>query len=798
MADSAQSEPSAHEPTPLTPSRGRREAGLPTPLTSFVGREREIAAVAATLRREDVRLLTLTGPGGIGKTRFAIRVASEIAADFRDGVWFVPLGPVDDPGLVASTIAQALSLRETGSRTAEEAIREFLQDRQTLLVLDNFEHVLDAGPAVAGLLTACPALTILVTSRAVLGVSGEHDVAVQPLSLPGPTTEEAIGQAHDFGHVASSDAIRLFVERATAADPGFALDATNAADVAALCARLDGLPLAIELAAARVRSLPPSAMLRRLDRRLALLTGGPRDQPARLRSMRDAIAWSYDLLSPAERALFRRLAVFVGGCTLEAAEAIATAPGDLGMGVLEGVMSLVDKSLLRQEPGPDGEPRYLMLETVREFTLECLIACGEAQAVGQRHAEHIATRVEALTWPPLPWQADPASTLARLDADQDNIRAALTWAAEQGAATAFVRLGVALPEYWRMRGQLIEGRRWLERAMAVREEVSVPLRAAAVRAAGWAARYQGDHHRAKALAEEAVAMARELDDPLGLTYALSLLGFVAEDREEFTHALALHEEARATATIVDDPAWLAWTLRNVGWLTYRCGAVSRGERQLEEALALFRRAGHHHGPAVILADLGDIALTRGELARAAGLWQAKLDEEWDAVGIRWAVEALAEVAVAYGENESAARLFGAAETLRERLGLSLVPARAAKYEADVAATRAALGEMAFAAAWEAGRTLPERQLREEAARIARDMAMVDHIGGDEVSLRLELTPRELDVLRQVAAGRSNREIAEVLFISVPTVKRHITNILAKLALPSRSALTAYAHTHGLV
>jgi ATP/maltotriose-dependent transcriptional regulator MalT len=293
-------------------------------------------------------------------------------------------------------------------------------------------------------------------------------------------------------------------------------------------------------------------------------------------------------------------------------------------------------------------------------------------------------------------------------------------------------------------------------------------------------------------------MARELDDPLGLTYALSLLGFVAEDREEFTHALALHEEARATATIVDDPAWLAWTLRNVGWLTYRCGAVSRGERQLEEALALFRRAGHHHGPAVILADLGDIALTRGELARAAGLWQAKLDEEWDAVGIRWAVEALAEVAVAYGENESAARLFGAAETLRERLGLSLVPARAAKYEADVAATRAALGEMAFAAAWEAGRTLPERQLREEAARIARDMAKVDHIGGDEVSLRLELTTRELDVLRQVAAGPSNPESAQGLFIRVPTVKRHITNILAKLALPSRSALTAYAHTHGLV
>ena len=317
------SSPSVHSrPVPLRPldERPVAAAALPRPLTSFIGREREVAAVVARLCDEQVRLLTLTGPGGVGKTRLAIRAASEAPDTYPDGVWFVPLAPVRDPALVPATIAHAFEIRESALRSPEEAVREFLRDRRALLVLDNFEHLLDAAPLVVDLLAACPALTVLVTSRGVLRVSGEHTIAVPPMSLP--------GQGGGDLSLDASDGVRLFVERARAARDDFRLTEENGADIAEVCRRLDGLPLAIELAAARVAHLPPRPMLQRLGQRLPLLTGGPRDQPARLQTMRQAIAWSYDLLAPAERILFRRLAVFVGGCTLEAAEAVGQDAGD--------------------------------------------------------------------------------------------------------------------------------------------------------------------------------------------------------------------------------------------------------------------------------------------------------------------------------------------------------------------------------------------------------------------------------------------------------------------------------------
>src|SRR5215217_6376388 len=345
------------EPVPF-PERDRDPVHLPIPLTSFVGREREVAAVLALLRRPGVRLIALTGPGGVGKTRLAIRVAAEIADAFPDGVWFVALAPVRDPALVVPTIAQTLGLRESGTRTAEERLRDVLGDRRALLVLDNLEHLLDAGPLLPALLSDCPDLAILVTSRTVLRLSGEHAVAVPPLSLsparPGPVGE----------HVIASEAVQLFVARASAARSDFVLTAADAPTIAAICARLDGVPRAIELAAARVRSLPPAALLHGLERRLVLLTGGGRDQPARLRSMRDAIAWSYDLLSAGERALFRRLAVFVGGFTLEGAEAVGRPqasgewPRAPDAAIVDGVAALVDHSLVRQEAGSGGGPDH--------------------------------------------------------------------------------------------------------------------------------------------------------------------------------------------------------------------------------------------------------------------------------------------------------------------------------------------------------------------------------------------------------------------------------------------------------
>jgi predicted ATPase len=423
-------------------------------LTSFVGRERVVAAVVDRLRRADVRLLTLTGPGGVGKTRLAVRAAEVVAADFPDGVWFVPLAPVRDPDLIAPTIARTLGVKETGERPIAEDIAAFFGVRRGLLVLDNFEHVLDAGPLVTVLLAACPTLKALVTSRTVLRLSGEHDVTVPPLSLPSQGVEESRGRAANDTLLDSStsqlfdssEAVRLFVERAAAADAAFAFTGATANDVAMLCTRLDGLPLAIELAAARVRALPPQVMLRRLDQRFRLLTGGARDQPPRLRSLRDAIAWSHDLLTPEEQALFRRLAAFVGGCTLEAAEAVGAAEGDSVLGVLEGIASLTDKSLLRQMGESDGEPRFVMLETIRDFALERLEASGEEAKVRDRHASwclQLAERTEASAF------GDPEqrAQFDRLQADYDNVRAALAWSLDQGDA-AGLRLAAAMGGFW--------------------------------------------------------------------------------------------------------------------------------------------------------------------------------------------------------------------------------------------------------------------------------------------------------------------------------------------------------------
>ena len=368
--DRSPSFPPHPAPVPLRPLDGQKPpiAHLPQPLTSFIGREREVATVVNLLRREHVRLVTLTGPGGVGKTRLAIRVAEIAVTDFLDGVWFVPLATVRDPALIASTIARALGIQETADRSFEEGIGAFFAGRREMLVLDNYEHVLDAAPLVTELLAACPALTVLVTSRSTLRLSGEHDISVPPLASLDPERLPPLDRLRE------AEAIRLFVERATSANAEFVLTEANATDVATLCARLDGLPLAIELAASRNRALPPQTMLRRLDQRLRLLTGGARDQPMRLRSLREAIAWSYDLLTEPEQVLFRRLAVFVGGCTLAAAEAVASGPDDVALDPFEGIASLVDKSLLRPETGHDGESRYLMLETVREYGLEQLAA----------------------------------------------------------------------------------------------------------------------------------------------------------------------------------------------------------------------------------------------------------------------------------------------------------------------------------------------------------------------------------------------------------------------------------------
>jgi len=475
---------------------------LPIQPTPLLGREREVAEIADLLRREDVRLLTLTGTGGTGKTRLALQSAAELIDEFEDGVFFVALAPISDPELVASTLAEALSVSESAGRPLKEDLRNYLSNRELLLVLDNFEQVVDAAPLVGELLSGCPGLKALTTSRISLRIYGEHEYAVSPLEMPDPMHLPPIETLRQY------EAIRFFTERARAANAHFSLTNENATVVAEICARLDGLPLAIELAAARIKLLSPQAMCSRLGNPLRFLTGGARDLPERQRTLRGAIAWSHALLDEGEQALFARLSVFSGGCVLDAVEAVCEAEGDLFVDVLEGLSSLLDKSLLRQEEMVEEEPRFVMLETIREYARERLEVSGEAEEIRRLHAEYFV----ALAEQGASEQQGPeeAAWLERLDLEHDNMRAALSWMLESEEAGAGLRLSGALWRFWWMRGHYSEGRRWLEEALAKDGRASA-VRAKALEAVGWLADDQGDIDRAVAAAEEGLSLSANKD-----------------------------------------------------------------------------------------------------------------------------------------------------------------------------------------------------------------------------------------------------------------------------------------------
>jgi predicted ATPase/DNA-binding CsgD family transcriptional regulator len=853
---------------------------LPAQLTSLIGREQEIQMVCSLLRQPEVRLVTLTGPGGVGKTRLALQVAADLLDEFADGICFVPLAPISDPDLVPSTIAQMLGLKEPGDQSLLDLLKASLQDKCLLLLLDNFEQVLAAVPWLADLLAACPSLKVMVTSRAVLHIRGEHEFPVPSLALP------------DFTHLPESEAlsqyaaVALFLERARTVKLDFQLTPANTRTITEICIRLDGLPLAIELAAARIKLLPPQALLARLRHRLQVLTSAAQDAPVRQQTLRNTLAWSYDLLDAKEQQLFRRLSVFVSGCTLEAVEGLYTALGEMPADVLDGIVSLMDKSLLQQMEQDGEEPRLVMLETIREYGLETLAASGEMERTRQAHATYclaLAEQAELELGGP-----QQAAWLDRLEREHDNLRAALSWAVEQGETQKSVemalRLGGALRLFWWGRGHWSEGRTFLERALAAGGSLPDPridpsVRAKALMAAANLAFVQSDYEQTEVLCKESLALYRELGDHHGIAFSLYRLGNVAWVRGNTAEARSLTEEALAIFKGVDHREYVAYSLfslalvassqgeyaractlyegsvaihrelenkrgiahslsqlaqalfdsqadhARVRSLVEECLTLSRevgfkegiaaaqclsgqlalsqsdlatAHAEVEQGVLLYKEMGHRHGSAESLAVLGKVLAVEGNYAAARRQYEESLAISGE-LGEKWMIArglvGLGEVVAAEHKLAWAAQLWGAADALRDAIGVPIPPVELTEYERSLSATRVHLGERAFAAAWAKGRAITPRQAL--AAQGQKPTPPPISTVTPSPIYPAGLTAREVEVLRLLAGGLTDLQIAEQLVLSPRTVHAHISSIYSKLAVTSRSAATRYAIEHHL-
>jgi predicted ATPase/DNA-binding CsgD family transcriptional regulator len=783
-----------HAPTssPPSPPADSPPHNLPLAVTSFIGRQHELTETARLLGT--TRLLTLTGSGGVGKTRLALEAARAALGDYPDGAWLVELAALTDPALVPLAVARALGMPEQPRRPLMATLAAWLGSKRLLLVLDNCEHLLDACAALAeALLRACPHLRVLVTSREALRVGGEVLWRVPSLAVPNPRCMPVVAE---LGRVA---AVRLFVERARAARPDFALRADDVAAVVQICRRLDGLPLAIELAAARAPLLSVGQIAARLGDSLALLTGGGRAAPARQRALRATLDWSHALLTEPERILFRRLAVFAGGWTVEAAEAVGAGAGVERGAVLDLLARLVDQSLVQADPA-GAEARCRLLEPVRQYARERLRAADdEERAARDRHRDWCLGLAEAAE-PDLDGSA-PRAWLDRLEAEHDNLRAALGWTVERAEAPAALRLGRALVPFWLQRGHLAEGRRWL----AAIAEVSAPLgrtaeRARLLHAAGLAAAEQGEYAEARRLYEEALAAARAAGDRGAAAHALLGLGHALGDQGEAAAARACFEAGLAALRALGDRPGVAGALDDLGVVLTDQGDYAAARPALEESLALGRELGLPGLGTGPLLTLGYLALQQGDLGEAHAQMAAALTacrELGKAQGMVNCVEGLAAVAAARGQLARAARLDGAAAAWRAASGAARRPADAPVQVRAQAAARGAVDEAAWAASWAAGRALPLEQAVAEAladgpeATTATPLAVVTPL--DPAGL----TPREVEVLRLVARGATDAQVAAALSISVKTVHKHVASVLGKTGSPNRTAAAAFAIRHGL-
>jgi predicted ATPase/class 3 adenylate cyclase len=692
---------------PLRTLEGRPN-NLPLQPTPLVGREGEVAEVAERLRSEEVRLLTLTGPGGTGKTRLALQAGADLLEEFDDGVFFVSLATITHPELLPSTIAGSLGLRESAGQSLTETLEGYLHHKHLLFILDNFEQVLVGAPLVGELLGTCPELKVLATSRIPLRLYGEQEYPVPPLELPD------LVRLPPLERLAQYEAVRLFLERAKAVKPDFEVTNDNASAIAEICVHLDGLPLAIELAAARMKLLPPQALLSRLGNRLMLLKGGATNLPARQQTLRATIDWSYELLNEDEKTLFGRLSVFAGGSTLEAIEEICDPHGELDM--LEVVGSLLEKSLLRREEGADGESRFVMLETIQEYAREKLEESGEVEESRRRHAEHYLALAE--TTEPELLGADQGRWMRRLGSEFANLREAHSWSLEpdqeEGERAGMrLRLAAALWRFWAAQ-RFEEGKVWLQTALE-RDTGGFPaLRAKALGALGFILLFQHDYERAIAALEEAVALYGELGDKSGAAFALANLGWAALHGDYRGRVPAFVREAEALMQEdIDDHARVILGIVRAS-ATIGQGDLDSAVSQLEEGLALCRELGDRRSTAMALFVLGVTELRRGDLERGATLLEegAQISRELgDRLGAPYFAEGLAKMSAMRSRPVRAARLWGAAEALREQMGVSLSKFDRANsdYDRDLALVRSSLDEATFEAAWAEGRAMSFEQ-----------------------------------------------------------------------------------------
>ena len=729
-----------------------RPSNFPVPRTGFVGREREAAATKELLLRQDVRLVTVTGPGGIGKTRLAVEVASGLFEWFSGGIYFFPLSPLNDPSLIASVIVQTLGIREAGGQSPLEILKKNFQDplrAPMLFLMDNFEHLVEAAPTVAELLAMGPNLKILVTSRQALHVYGEHEFPVPPLALPDSRSASSVERLSQY------PAVALFIQRAVAAKPDFELNRENAPAVTEICARLDGLPLAIELAAARIKVLSPASMLTRLASRLQLLTGGARDLPERQQTLRAAMDWSYDLLNAAEQKLFRRLSVFVGGCNLEGVEAVCDTKGDLDLDLLDGMASMVDKSLAQQIEHVNGESRFVMLETIREYALEKLEGSGEKASTKRSHAAYCLVLAEEEG--PEQRGAETAEWLERFALEHDNFRAGLDWLTETGDAEWGLRLGTALFRFWEIREYLAEGRDRLGRLLKLAgAEAATNARMRALFAAGVLAGEQGDYASAETLISESRDIAHQFGDKTGIAVSLNALAVFARDRGDVATAHTLFEEslllwrelgdqkavARALSNLANvvklqgaysfahalyaecisifrglgDRTGVAWSLNYQGDVARDQGDCASARALYEQGLTIFRELGDRWGIAGIVADLGSLAREQRDYPAAHSLYREsiKIFQELEHKrGIARLLECFACSAATQLDAKRSLRLAGAAAALRKTIGAPLTPAEQAKLESALDPARQALSNAEASTAWLEGWAMPVEKVIEE-------------------------------------------------------------------------------------